>query len=320
VGFIHLLTLEHFMIEHQLTAQTRPCSLSRIRNTFVIGNCQSELDVMTSESVDLCFTSPPYYNARPEYQVYRDYDSYLAEMQAVINKVHRVLKEGRMFVINASPIIIPRRSRSESSVRFNIPADIHHLFGRDKWDFIDDIVWVKPEGAGCGRGRGFARHRQPLQYKTVPVTESLLVYRKKSARLIDWFIRTNRCAAQSKIAGTYDRTNVWQLPPARNKVHPAVFPVELAEKVIRYYSFVGDVVLDPFAGIGTVGFAALKHKRRFILIEQQREYAWEFERVLSNLDREDKLHTPTFIIQGQSDLKSTRYNSKDSLGLPNRCA
>lgn len=49
-------------------------------------------------------------------------------------------------------------------------------------------------------------------------------------------------------------------------------PVELAEKVISYYSFKGDVILDPFAGIGTVGEAAVKLGRRFVLIEQNAEY------------------------------------------------
>jgi DNA modification methylase len=51
-----------------------------------------------------------------------------------------------------------------------------------------------------------------------------------------------------------------------------VFPLELAEKVIRYYSFKGDVVLDPFAGVGTTGKAAWKLERRFVLIEKEPAY------------------------------------------------
>jgi DNA modification methylase len=51
-----------------------------------------------------------------------------------------------------------------------------------------------------------------------------------------------------------------------------VFPLELAEKVITYYSFRGDVVLDPFAGIGTTGKAAAKLGRRYVLIEQNAGY------------------------------------------------
>lgn len=54
--------------------------------------------------------------------------------------------------------------------------------------------------------------------------------------------------------------------------HPAVFPEELASKVITYYSFVDDIVLDPFAGSGTVGLAATKLKRRFVLVDKEQKY------------------------------------------------
>jgi DNA modification methylase len=93
--------------------------------------------------------------------------------------------------------------------------------------------------------------------------------------LIDWNIRTypdQEAVRQSKIIGDYDRTNVWYIQPAYHPVHPAVFPLELAEKVIRYYSFKGDVVLDPFAGVGTTGKAAWKLERRFVLIEKEPAY------------------------------------------------
>ncbi|MGB8346070.1 MAG: site-specific DNA-methyltransferase, partial [Ktedonobacteraceae bacterium] len=62
------------------------------------------------------------------------------------------------------------------------------------------------------------------------------------------------------------------IQPAYDKRHPAIFPIELAEKVIKYYSFKQDVVLDPFAGIGTVGAAATRSGRRFVLIEQETQY------------------------------------------------
>lgn len=76
----------------------------------------------------------------------------------------------------------------------------------------------------------------------------------------------------SKVGDDYERTNIWRLTPAHDPRHPAIFPVELAEKVIQYYSFKGDVVLDPFAGIGTVGKAAVALGRRFVLLEQNPKY------------------------------------------------
>ncbi|MFM6434456.1 MAG: DNA methyltransferase, partial [Microcystis panniformis] len=65
---------------------------------------------------------------------------------------------------------------------------------------------------------------------------------------------------------------VWKINPVTNSKHPAAFPVELAEKVITYYSFKGDVVLDPFAGSGTVGLAATSLDRRFVLFESNFNY------------------------------------------------
>lgn len=76
----------------------------------------------------------------------------------------------------------------------------------------------------------------------------------------------------SKIGDDYERTNVWRIQPATNSPHPAAFPLELAEKVIRYYSFKGDVVMDPFAGSGTVGAAAARLGRRFVLFEINPQY------------------------------------------------
>ncbi|MBI5376004.1 MAG: site-specific DNA-methyltransferase [Candidatus Schekmanbacteria bacterium] len=251
--------------------------LSFVRNAVILGDCEQALLDMPSQSVDLIFTSPPYYNARPEYEDYLSYESYLLKMRRIIHNCHRVLSEGRFFVMNISPVLIRRASRSEASRRIAVPFDMHRIFVEEGFDFIDDIHWVKPEGAGwaTGRGRRFAADRQPLQYKAVPVTEYVLVYRKHTDKLIDWNIRNHpdqQAVKNSKISGEYETTNLWRVHPAFHAEHPAVFPVELAKRVIRYYSFINDVVLDPFAGIGTTGRASAILNRRFVLIENEPKY------------------------------------------------
>lgn len=253
---------------------------STLRNTIACGDSEEILQELPEESIDLVFTSPPYYNARPEYTEYITYEEYLLKMREIIQLCHRVLNEGRFFVMNVSPVLIRRANRSESSRRIAVPFDMHRIFTEEGFDFIDDIIWMKPEGAGwaTGRGRRFAADRNPLQYKAVPVTEYVLVYRKHSAHLIDWNIREHPrqdLVEASKIEDGYETTNVWQITPTYDKVHPAVFPEELATKVIQYYSFTDDVVLDPFAGVGTVGLAAAKAGRRFVLIEKNPEYSDE---------------------------------------------
>ena len=251
--------------------------LSTVRNTIALGDSEEILQDLPAESVNLVFTSPPYYNARPEYTDYITYEEYLLKLRKIIYNVHRVLAEGCFFVINISPILIRRASRSEASKRIAVPFDLHRIFIEEGYEFIDDIIWEKPEGAGwaTGRGRRFAADRNPLQYKAVPVTEYVLVYRKCTDKLIDWNIRAHprqELVEASRVADGYERTNIWRITPSHDKRHPAVFPIKLAERVITYYSFKEDVVLDPFAGIGTVGEAAAKLGRRFILIEQEPQY------------------------------------------------
>lgn len=250
---------------------------AKFKNTILHGPSADTLKHLPAESVQLMFTSPPYFNARPEYAEYETYDDYLFSVRKVIREVHRVLSEGRFAVINCSPVLIRRAKRSNSSKRLAIPFDMHQIFVEAGFDFIDDIIWEKPSGAGwaTSRGRRFAADRNPLQYKAVPVTEYVLVYRKKTDRLIDWHIRRHPdrlVVKRSKIPDGYEATNIWKIKPAHCKTHPAIFPLELAEKVIRYYSFEKDVVLDPYAGIGTVGKAASILNRLFVLGEINKGY------------------------------------------------
>lgn len=260
--------------------------VSMLRNTIGIGDSEQLLKSLPNESVNLVFTSPPYYNAKPEYAEYLSYEEYLLKMRKIIHECARVLSEGRFFVLNVSPVLIRRANRNEASKRIAVPFDFHRIFIDEGFEFIDDIIWVKPEGAGwaTGRGRRFAADRNPLQYKPVPVTEYVLVYRKKSDRLIDWLIRKHpdqKAVAESKIEDGYETTNIWRITPAHCKEHPAIFPLELAEKVIKYYSFKHDVILDPFGGIGTTAKAAIVNERRFAIFEKEEEYIKLIEKNLS---------------------------------------
>jgi len=253
------------------------CKVSPLRNMVALGDSEEILQDLPSESVDLVFTSPPYFNARPEYSDYISYEEYLLKLRKIIQNTYRVLNEGRFFVINIAPVLIRRSSRSESSKRLAVPFDVHRLFVEESFDFIDDIIWVKPDGAGwaTSRGRRFAADRNPLQYKSVPVTEYVLVYRKHTDKLIDWNLRCHpnqELVKQSKIDDDYEKTNVWYIKPASDSNHPAIFPDDLVKRVIKYYSFKNDVVLDPFAGIGTVGRVAASLDRRFVLIENDPRY------------------------------------------------
>ena len=269
--------LRHLMPEEKPKSSSKNSfTPTPVPNKVIWGDSIKVLEDFPRDSAQLVFTSPPYYNAKPEYSEYVDYQEYLDFLRKVFVRCHQVLSEGRFCVINISPVLIKRVSRNASSKRVAIPFDIHKIMESIGFDFIDDIIWVKPEGAGwnLGRGRRFKADRQPLQYKPVPVTEYVLVYRKRTDKLIDWNIRSHDPALveESKVLGEYDVTNIWRIHPSTNKKHPASFPDELARRVIRYYSFIDDLVLDPFAGSGTVGKVALEMNRRFLLIDREYEY------------------------------------------------
>ena len=72
------------------------------------------------------------------------------------------------------------------------------------------------------------------------------------------------------------------LDPKYDKVHSAVFPLDLCYKVIKYYSFVDDLVFDPFAGIGTLGKAVISLNRYFFLTEKEAKYISRMKETLVN--------------------------------------
>jgi len=244
---------------------------------IVLGDAREVLRELPKDYIDLVITSPPYYNAKPEYSEYPSYATYLLLLRSVFAQCHRTLKEGRFLIVNASPVLIRRPSRNHSSKRIPVPFHINSLLEEMGFEFVDDIIWMKPAGAGwnTGRGRRFAADRHPLQYKPVPVTEYFLVYRKATEKLIDWNIRNHpnqKAVRASSIADGYEVSNVWYAKPGHSNEHPAVFPIEIIEKLVCYYSFEGDIVLDPFAGIGTVGKAAMRHDRKSYLIDIEKKF------------------------------------------------
>ena len=250
-----------------------PESFSFMQNVVVEGDVRKTLALVPDNSIHLTFTSPPYYNAR-DYSIYPSYEAYLDFLSEVFQEVYRTTKEGRFLIVNTSPVIVPRISRAHSSKRYPIPFDLHTRLVDMGWEFIDDIVWMKPEYSVKNRVGGFQQHRKPLGYKPNAVTEYLMVYRKKTDKLIDWNIHqySQDIVSQSRVEDNFETTNVWVINPKSDKVHSAVFPEELCERVLRYYSYVGDLVFDPFAGSGTFGRTALRLKRKFFLTEQDHTY------------------------------------------------
>ncbi len=267
------------------TTQQHSESYEYLKNTVVLGDVRDILKKIPDESFHLTFTSPPYYNAR-DYSIYPSYKAYLKFLEEVFKQVYNKTKEGRFLIVNTSPVIVPRISRQHSSKRYPIPFDIHNFLTKLGWEFIDDIIWLKPEATAKNRNAGFLQHRNPLAYKPNARTEYLMVYRKQTDKLIDWNIKqySQNTVKNSKVQDGYETSNIWKIDPKFDKVHSAVFPIELCKRVIEYYSFKGDLVFDPFGGSGTFGRTAKHLQRYFFLTENNSEY---FEYMKSFLQKKN---------------------------------
>lgn len=231
-----------------------------------------------NESVALTFTSPPYWNfvdyASKEgvgyEESYKDYLNSLAKLLRALLK--KTMPKGRL-VINASNMKSRKAIEGESFV-YPIVPDIIERARRAGWTFFDEIIWVKG-GANAGALKGrplFGSYPYPPTPKILDSTfENILVFTKPGKRPKVCPEVKGRSELTKDEWRTFTR-GIWEIPPDRNPDHPATFPVEIAERIVRLYSFTGDVVLDPFAGSGTTLIAAERHDRIGIGFEISRDY------------------------------------------------
>lgn len=235
---------------------------------------ESNIDTMKrmeNNSIQLIITSPPYFNAKDYFQ-YKDIKDYMFQMKQTFIEVERILELSRMCIINISPVLVERENRNKQSYRIPLPFYFVPMMEEIGFEFLEDIIWKKPDGSVPNRNGGFYRHRKPVAYKPNIVTEYIFVFKKKASFLIDKILKND-----SLIIGDYDKTNVWEFNPKTNSKHPAPFPDILVEKCIRYYSYERDIVYDPFCGSGTTCKVAKKLNRKYIGSEIHKEYCEMFE-------------------------------------------
>jgi DNA modification methylase len=242
--------------------------------------CIKGLTDMKNENkkIHLTITSPPYYNVK-DYVTYTDYKEYLNTLKNVFTLIHEITEDGRMCCVNLSNILIQRENRNGESSRIPLAFHFVPLMEDIGWKFIEDIIWVKPEGAAKNRNGGFFQHRQPVAYKPNIINEYIFVFQKPSKYLIDKIVRGYDAitSLNSKVHDGYERTNVWKINPETKSKHPAPYPELLVENLIKYYSFFGDLILDPFVGSGTTVISAFKLNRKSIGFEIHRDYINIFE-------------------------------------------
>jgi len=205
------------------------------------GDCLEVMKNMSSESFDLCISDPPFGVGLDGMTFNSGYDKYED-------------KEEDMFKLyQASVIEVARLLKVNTHFYMFFPIKAHTIGWyyeelRKSFDYVDPIplVWVKNKG-------GFtvdARFRYQPRYQPI------------------FFCSKGRRALKMGA----ENGNVFSYPVPEGKKHPAEASVELLEEFIEQSSLPGELVLDPFAGSGTTGVAALRRKRRAVLIEKMRDY------------------------------------------------
>lgn len=222
--------------------------------------CQSatQMTPIPDNSVALAFTSPPY-NVGKDYDDDMSMDAYLALIAAVAAETYRVLLPGGRFVINIANL----------GRKPYIPLHAHFYQIHERVGFLPmgEVIWQKAKGAGgsCAWGSWQSAKAPRLR----DIHEYLLVFAKAH------YSRPDKGESDIGRDEFMEATlSIWQIPPesAKRVGHPAPFPVALAERVIRLYSYVGDVVLDPFMGSGTTAVAAIQTARHYVGFDLSEAY------------------------------------------------
>jgi DNA modification methylase len=222
--------------------------------------CQSAaaMTPIPDNSVGLAFTSPPY-NVGKDYDDDMSLESYLALIGQVAREVYRVLCPGGRYVVNIANL--GRKPYIPLHAYF---YEIHQEVG---FLPMGEIIWRKAKGASgnCAWGSWQSAKAPRLR----DLHEYLLVFTKEK------FARPDKgesdITRDEFMAATL---SIWEInaESAKRVGHPAPFPVALAERVIRLYSYVGDVVLDPFMGSGTTAVAAVQNQRHYVGFDISAEY------------------------------------------------
>lgn len=236
---------------------------NELLNTIIDSSCENMKDI-PNNSLHLMITSPPY-NVSKEYDNDLSLNEYLNLLKNCFTETYRVLVDGGRACINIANIgrkpYIPLSdyvSKIMIEIGFNMRGE---------------IIWNKSAGAGISTAWGsFQSASNPILRD---VHEYILIFSKGNYKRErdknEKEFRHDNITKEEFIEWT---KSVWTMntESAKRIGHPAPFPEELPNRLIKLFSFTNDIVIDPFMGSGTTAIAAIKNKRNFVGYEINEEY------------------------------------------------
>lgn len=259
-----------------------PPPYDRTRHEMILGDAR-DLSRIADESVHLVVTSPPYFNLKPyasdaggrQLGRIEDYESFLDQLDVVWRECERVLVPGGRICCVIGDILIPRRADGRHRV-LPLPSDIQVRSRKIGLDNLTPILWFKIGNRAVEANRKSSiYYGKPYQPGALIKSdhEHILMLRKPGGYRTTPMIQRALSMLQRR------EIDAWMLPVwtgipgiSLQDGHPAPFPVEIAERLTRLFSFAGDLVLDPFAGSGSTAVAAIRAGRNSISVDIEEEY------------------------------------------------
>jgi DNA modification methylase len=237
-----------------------PKTIPKCFYKIIFASCENMLE-LSDNSVHLMVTSPPYFNAPFDYHnLFPDYPTYLRLIKNFAAETFRVLKKGRIAVVNCDDMLVKGQ-------KYPIVADVTRIFLEAGFRYRDKIIWKKPEGyIRISRRSGvLLQHPYPMYFYPDNLQESILIFQKGKYKYpppdSQSQIDKQQYLKEKWFLSVWEITN--QLPTG-NKDYPAAFPPELPYRIIKLFSNLGEIVLDPFLGSGTTMKVAIENKRSCI--------------------------------------------------------
>jgi DNA modification methylase len=265
----------------------------RVPTAHTVHNADARgMGFLEPESIHLVVTSPPYWTLK-EYNLgegqmgyIKDYEEFLRELDRVWTACFRALVPGGRLVCVVGDVCLSRRKNAGEHTVIPLHASIQEHCREIGFSNLAPIIWYKIANAvyeAEGNGGGFLGKPYEPNAVVKNDNEFILMERKSGGyRKPDLASRILSVIPAERHKEWFQQ--VWTgLTGASTRHHPAPFPLELAERLIRMFSFVGDIVLDPFMGTGTTNIAAAKWGRNSIGVEIDTKY---FDMACHRFDRE----------------------------------